>query len=62
VVDVQHHALRAFEQDALAGLHLLVQQLPDRLGVGQDLRRDVQQVAISFGVHPALAEPARSAL
>jgi hypothetical protein len=37
VIDVQHHALGAFEQDALAGLHLLVQQLPDRLGIGQDL-------------------------
>ena len=43
VIDVEHDALRAFEQDAAAGAARLVEPLPDRLGIGQDLRRDLAQ-------------------
>ena len=46
MVDIQHHALRAFEQDAPPLTHLLVEQLPDRLGIGQNLRRDLQQFGL----------------
>ena len=35
MIDIQHHRLGAFEQDALAGAASLVQPLPDRLGEGQ---------------------------
>ncbi len=45
VVDVEHGALRALEQDAVAALARVVEQLPDRLGVGQDLGRDLAQLA-----------------
>ena len=40
MVDVQQRALRPLEQHPLAALHRLVEQLPGRLGIGQDLRRD----------------------
>ena len=40
VVDVEQRALRALEQDALAGAALVVEQAPDGVHVGQHLRRD----------------------
>jgi hypothetical protein len=54
VIDVEHHALRAFEQDPPAETYGLVEALPGGLGIGEDLRRDGQQVflellAIRFG-------------
>ncbi len=44
VIDVQHHRLRALEQDALAGAPRFVQPLPHRLGERQDARRELEQM------------------
>src|SRR5258708_4162096 len=43
VIDVEHDALRALEQDALAGAARLVEAVPDDVGERQHLGRDVQQ-------------------
>ena len=43
VIDVEHGALGAFEQDTAALAALLVEARPDAAGVGQDLRRDLEQ-------------------
>ena len=43
MIDVEHRALRALEQDALAGAARLVEPLPDLVGIGQDLGRDLEQ-------------------
>ena len=43
MIHVQHDRLGALEQDALAAAAQLVQPLPHRFGVGQDLRRQRQQ-------------------
>ena len=37
MIDVEQHALRALEQDALSGLAGIGHDLPDRLGIGQQL-------------------------
>ncbi|MNQ94853.1 hypothetical protein D3C85_1103910 [compost metagenome] len=44
VVHVQEGALRPLEQHALAVLLGLIQHAPGRLHIGQDLRRDLQQL------------------
>ncbi len=44
MVDVEQRALRAFEQDALAGPAGRVEQLPRDVDEGQDLRRDLGQL------------------
>ena len=36
MVDVEQRALRALEQDALAGAALVVEELPDAVHIGQD--------------------------
>ena len=46
MVDVEQRALRAFEQDALALAALLVEQRPDRIHVGQHLRRDRGELVV----------------
>ena len=45
VVDVEQRALRALEQDALARAALAVEQRPHVVDVGQDLRRDLGELA-----------------
>ena len=45
VIDVEHRALRALEQDALALAALDIEQPPHRFGVGQKLRRQRRQVS-----------------
>jgi hypothetical protein len=56
-------ALRALEQDALAGAARLGQHLPDRGGIGQDLRRDLQDLRQQrLAVDRVRPRPARSAL
>ncbi len=44
MIDIEHGALRALEQDAVAALARLVEKLPDGLDVGRDLRRDLAQL------------------
>ena len=43
MVDIEHHALRAFKQDALVRADLLIQRFPDRLRIGEDFRRDLEE-------------------
>ena len=43
MIDIEQHALRALEQDALAGAALGVEQIPDGVHEGQDFRRDGEQ-------------------
>ena len=44
MIDVEQHALRSFEQDALARLLRFVQRAPHRLGKGQDKGCNLAQV------------------
>ena len=44
MIDVQHDALRALEKNALVCADLLVEHLPDRLGVSKDFRGDLEKV------------------
>ena len=46
VVDVEQRALRALEQDAIAGTALLVEQRPHRVHIRQHLRRDGGQLVV----------------
>ena len=59
MVDIEQRALRALEQDALAGAPLRIEQRPDRVGEGQHLGGDrlelVEQLA---AVDLGDAEPA----
>ena len=41
MVDVEQRALRAFEQDALAGAAQILEQRPGAVHIGQDVRRDL---------------------
>ena len=60
VIDIEHRALRALEQDAAAGAPRLVEQPPDRRGVGQELRRDLAQPGQHVGaVELRRVEPAQ---
>ncbi len=43
MVDVEQRALRALEQDALAGAALAIEQIEGRRHVGQDFGRDLEQ-------------------
>ena len=56
MIDVEHGALCALEQDAAARLTRLVEPFPDRLGVGQDARGDglqlLQQVDVAARLAP----------
>ena len=61
VVDVEQRALRALEQDALAGAALAVQRLPDDVGERQHLRRDRQQLAEPAPRSIAAQRPGRAA-
>ena len=45
MIDVEQRPLRAFEQDALALAALGVEQRPHRVDIGQDLRRDLAELA-----------------
>ncbi len=49
MVNIQHHALSAFEQNATACADLFVEQFPDRLGIGQDLVSDLEQFCFQLG-------------
>src|SRR5690606_39583500 len=58
VIDVEHGALGALEQDALAAAAHLGQEPPGGRGIGQDLRRDLldlaqQRVAVDLGLAKA---------
>ena len=59
MVDVEQRALRALEQDALAGLALAVEQVPGHIHERQDLGRDLRELAhqLLFG-DLRLAKPA----
>ena len=58
-IDVQKGALRPFKEDALARLALVIQQLPHRLGVRQQLRRDLfQRCDQRVAVHRRHPQPA----
>ena len=60
VIDIEHRALRAFEQDAAALAPRLVEQPPHRLGIGQDARRDRAQLGEQLAaVDLRLVEPAQ---
>ena len=48
MVDVEHHALRAFEQDAAAGADFVVEPLPGWLSIGKNFRGERQQVDTFF--------------
>ena len=48
MVDVEQRALRTLEQDALAGAPLGIEQGPDGVGEGQDLRRDPGELGQQF--------------
>ena len=48
-IHVKERALRAFEQDALARAAGFGQHLPDGFGIGQDFRRDLQQLRLQRG-------------
>ena len=55
MIDIEQHALRAFEQDALALALVPVEQLPNRIDIGRDFRRDgdellQQLVAVDLGL------------
>ena len=46
MIDVEQRALRALEQDALAGAPLAIEQLEGRRHIGQNLRRDAHQFVL----------------
>ena len=48
MIDIEHHALRALEQNAAAEAHGLVEPLPRGLRVSQNLRRDGEQVFLEL--------------
>ena len=57
MIDIEQHALRAFEQDALALAQRLVEVAPDRLGEGQDEVGDLGEVVLqALAVDRRLAE------
>ena len=59
MIDVEQRPLRAFEQDALAGPPLAVEQRPHRIHEGKHFRRDRRQLAAQrVGADLGLAEPA----
>ena len=43
MIDIEQHALRAFEQDAFAGAAFVFQQFPDHVHERQDARRHAEQ-------------------
>lgn len=58
MVDVEQHALRALEQDALAPCPRLVEVAPHRLGEGQDESGDLAQIGQqALAIDRRLAEP-----
>ena len=48
MVDIEHDALRAFKQDAPAKPHGLLEPLPRRLRIGEDLGRNREQVLLQL--------------
>lgn len=62
MVDVEQHALRAFEQDPLTLRLGLRQHTPHRLGIGQDEVGDLAQFGDqALAVDRGFVEAARSA-
>ena len=49
MVDVEQDALRAFEQDALAFAPGVIEQCPDRVGIGQDAGCDLGKLGQHIG-------------
>ena len=59
MVDVEQSALRALEQDALALPALQVEQRPDRIDIGKNLRRYLGELSSQIvGGNLGLAETA----
>ena len=60
MIDVEQRALRALEQDALAGAAMIVQHLPDPVHIGQVClsATEVSSPSIGLRINLALAEAA----
>ena len=60
MVDVEQRALRALEQDALAGAAQILEQRPGAVHIGQDVRRDLFELGAN-GFRLDLFEPEATA-